>query len=415
MAPASRRLWSARSTAPGARRSEVPGLAALNSGGYRRDRPRCRALRRATAARAALRRQHRPLPGVRGQPGQRHLGHGGGGPRHRHPQPGRERRDPAVVVRLGGQLQRGRILLRQLRRPSAVRGQRGRRHLGHGAGGPRIATLTRQGAAIYPVSCASAGNCSAGGLLHRQLRRPQAFGVIQVNGTWRKAEEVPGTAALNKPAGLDPLAFVCPGGQLQRGRRNTDQFRPPAGFVVSQVHGTWGEAGNQVPGPPGPQQGRQRPDQPDLSCGSARQLQPRPGTTPPVPATPRHSWSAGPERRYTRQRLGHPRGVALTQRGSARILVQGRDGYLCRPSDCSAVESKIAPLQARGLMATRLPPSGRRTDRQHGRLCCARTVNMSVATASAMAAGPGITPPPSRPSDRQAARNCRYRTAQQTQ
>jgi hypothetical protein len=51
-------------------------------------------------------------------------------------------------------------------------------------------------AEISSVSCASAGNCSAGGS-YEGFSGDQAFVVSAVNGKWGKAEEVPGTAALN--------------------------------------------------------------------------------------------------------------------------------------------------------------------------------------------------------------------------
>ena len=120
--------------------------------------------------RRRLHRQLRPLPGVRGQPGQRHLGHGEGSPRHRHAQQRRRRPDQLGVVRLGGQLQRRRPIHRQLRPRPGIRGQPGQRHLAHGEEVPGTATLNQARVAdINSVSCASAGNCSAGGPI-RQLR-----------------------------------------------------------------------------------------------------------------------------------------------------------------------------------------------------------------------------------------------------
>ena len=63
---------------------------------------------------------------------------------------------------------------------------------------PGTAALNTAGAAaINSVSCASAGNCSAGGGYYGGATGDQAFVVSEVKGTWGKAEEVPGTAALN--------------------------------------------------------------------------------------------------------------------------------------------------------------------------------------------------------------------------
>jgi hypothetical protein len=50
---------------------------------------------------------------------------------------------------------------------------------------------------IVSVSCASAGNCAAGGQYRDSSKHFQAFVASEVNGTWRAAIEVPGTAALN--------------------------------------------------------------------------------------------------------------------------------------------------------------------------------------------------------------------------
>src|SRR5215472_5207950 len=62
---------------------------------------------------------------------------------------------------------------------------------------PGTAALNTGGyAAFGSVSCASAGNCSAGGDYIGSSGQ-QVFVVSQVDGTWGKAIEVPGTAALN--------------------------------------------------------------------------------------------------------------------------------------------------------------------------------------------------------------------------
>ena len=64
---------------------------------------------------------------------------------------------------------------------------------------PGIAALNQGGVAVIEsVSCASAGNCSAGGDYTDRSFHQQAFVVGQVNGTWHTAIEVPGTPALNQ-------------------------------------------------------------------------------------------------------------------------------------------------------------------------------------------------------------------------
>ena len=62
---------------------------------------------------------------------------------------------------------------------------------------PGLAALNRGGdAQVVSVSCASAGNCGAGGF-YETAKAPQvAFVVSEVNGRWGAAEAVPGLAAL---------------------------------------------------------------------------------------------------------------------------------------------------------------------------------------------------------------------------
>jgi hypothetical protein len=107
-------------------------------------------------------------------------------------------------------------------------------------------------AAITAVSCSSAGNCSAGGY-YTPAAEPgyastQVFVVSEVNGTWGRAREVPGTAALNWAGGarVNSVSCASPGNCSAGGYLNGDSGADQ-GFVVSEVHGTWGKA-RQVPG-----------------------------------------------------------------------------------------------------------------------------------------------------------------------
>ena len=68
---------------------------------------------------------------------------------------------------------------------------------------------TGGGAAIESVSCPSAGNCGAGGWYYDKTFKQQAFVVSEANGTWGTAEEVPGTAALNKEGSAAIAAVSC--------------------------------------------------------------------------------------------------------------------------------------------------------------------------------------------------------------
>jgi hypothetical protein len=112
---------------------------------------------------------------------------------------------------------------------------------------PGTAALNRGGRSqTNSVSCGSPGNCSAGGWYTDRARRTQAFVVSEVKGTWHTAVEVPGTAALNKGAHaqVDSVSCAsagnCSAGGLY-GNRGTQAF------IVSEVNGTWHKA-IEVPG-----------------------------------------------------------------------------------------------------------------------------------------------------------------------
>ena len=110
---------------------------------------------------------------------------------------------------------------------------------------PGTATLNTSRAEIQSVSCGSAGNCSAGGGYTDSSGHFQAFVVSQVNGKWGTAKEV--AAALNTSGSAEINSVSCAsagncsaGGQL-------DSSGHVQAFVVSQVNGTWGKA-KEVPG-----------------------------------------------------------------------------------------------------------------------------------------------------------------------
>ncbi len=120
---------------------------------------------------------------------------------------------------------------------------------------PGLAALNRGGgASLSSVSCASAGNCSAGGSYTDSSGHSQVFVVSEKNGRWGKAEEVPGTAALNKGehASLSSVSCASPG-NCAAGGNYLGPFSTLYGasavdaFVASEKNGRWGKA-EEVPG-----------------------------------------------------------------------------------------------------------------------------------------------------------------------
>jgi hypothetical protein len=134
---------------------------------------------------------------------------------------------------------------------------------------PGITALSPSGpAALTSVSCGSAGNCGAGGIYADTSGLRQAFVVSQVNGTWGKAIEVPGTAALNQGgfAGITSVSCASAGNCSAAGGYAHNSASIQA-FVVSQVNGTWGKA-IEVPGTAALNQGGNA-ETTSVSCASA--------------------------------------------------------------------------------------------------------------------------------------------------
>jgi hypothetical protein len=101
------------------------------------------------------------------------------------------------------------------------------------------------GSSVNSVSCASAGNCTAGGI-YSTTGYGQVFVVSEKNGTWGKAMQVPGLAALDagSPVGVSSVSCASAGNCAVAG---TYGVSPGVAFVVSQKNGSWGKA-IEVPG-----------------------------------------------------------------------------------------------------------------------------------------------------------------------
>ena len=95
------------------------------------------------------------------------------------------------------------------------------------------------GGMVTAVSCASSGNCSAGG--HYGTGFTEAFIVNETHGTWGKAEAVPGLAALNRAnAQVSSVSCTAVGDCTAGG--DYDSSNGYEAFVVDEKDGTWGAA-----------------------------------------------------------------------------------------------------------------------------------------------------------------------------
>jgi len=92
-------------------------------------------------------------------------------------------------------------------------------------------------AVVFSVSCASAGNCSAGGFYTTKSRNSEAFVVNEVRGIWRAAQQVAGRLNVGGGAQVNSVSCAsagnCTAGGLYASRSATQAF------VVSEVRGIW--------------------------------------------------------------------------------------------------------------------------------------------------------------------------------
>src|SRR5262249_30786721 len=114
---------------------------------------------------------------------------------------------------------------------------------------PGTATLNPGGqAAVQSVSCATAGNCVAGGGDTDGSGHSQAFVVDEANGSWGTAIEVPGTASLNSGNSATVRSVSCAtAGNCAAGGWYTDGSDNRQAFVIDETSGSWGNA-IDVPG-----------------------------------------------------------------------------------------------------------------------------------------------------------------------
>ena len=97
------------------------------------------------------------------------------------------------------------------------------------------------------VSCASAGNCVAGGY-HEYGFGQRGFVAVEKNGRWGTAIEMPGPGALNKGHGAQVSSVSCASaGNCSAVGPYTDGRGNGQGFVVTEKNGVWGTA-IEVPG-----------------------------------------------------------------------------------------------------------------------------------------------------------------------
>ncbi len=132
---------------------------------------------------------------------------------------------------------------------------------------PGLVALNKGGNAdVKSVSCASRGYCAAVGFYTDSGGHQQGFVAVEQSGVWGQAVEVPGLGTLNAGGNADVSSVSCasPGNCAAGGSYTTDAAGAQA-FVVAEKNGSWGTAQNAAGNLSGPG-GDARVD--TVSCGS---------------------------------------------------------------------------------------------------------------------------------------------------
>jgi Bacterial Ig-like domain (group 3) len=113
---------------------------------------------------------------------------------------------------------------------------------------PGIAALSGGGktANITTLSCASPGNCGAGGSYTDSSGQTQVFVVNETNGAWGSTQEIAGAGSLNTEGSAQVSSISCPSaGNCAAGGYYSVQLSgitQEAAFVVDEANGAWGTA-----------------------------------------------------------------------------------------------------------------------------------------------------------------------------
>lgn len=114
---------------------------------------------------------------------------------------------------------------------------------------PGIETLSGStNSAFSWIKCSSAGNCSGVGVYTDSAAHTQSFVDDEQNGTWGTVQETPGDATLNAGGDIEYNELSCSSlGNCAGGGYYTDSAAHQQAFTVSEVNGVWGTAA-ELPG-----------------------------------------------------------------------------------------------------------------------------------------------------------------------
>ena len=113
---------------------------------------------------------------------------------------------------------------------------------------PGTATLNVRNANVYSLACGPAGNCAAGGYYTDSAGHLQALVASETNGVWQTGTELPGTAALNVGGDAAVYSVSCgSAGNCAADGGYTDSAGHQLVFVADEVNGVW-QTAIEVPG-----------------------------------------------------------------------------------------------------------------------------------------------------------------------
>ena len=105
--------------------------------------------------------------------------------------------------------------------------------------------LPAQALTVGPLSCSSAGNCAAGGTYMPVANKFEAYVISEVNGKWGGLQAVPGLASMNagNQAGIFSTSCASNGNCVAGGfyADEKSDYSNQA-FLVAEASGTWGHA-----------------------------------------------------------------------------------------------------------------------------------------------------------------------------
>jgi hypothetical protein len=116
---------------------------------------------------------------------------------------------------------------------------------GRGKQLPGLAALNVRGKArVSAVSCDSPGSCAAVGTYTDRRRHRQAFVATERHGTWGRAIEIPGLGALNSGGYVYPIVYVscASAGNCAAGGAYAPDSSRIVAFVADEVRGAWHKA-----------------------------------------------------------------------------------------------------------------------------------------------------------------------------